>query len=715
MVTTPAGLVRDRTLLALSAVLLQIPFLRLGLSHLDEGSVLAIADSLHRGEVLYGNRLTHISPVTFELLAGFFDVFGATLLTARSFQALWFVGCVVLVHEILLRVVPRPWALAGGIAVLGIKSLAFPFWTVANYSQLALFLCLGSAYAAMRYLENHRFTWLAGAGLGIGLTLATKQNLGAYLSILLALAVAFDAIYERASIPRTAGRLGLLVFTACLPVAILLGRFAYLGTLDGFLERAVFGIFQLPGSYRLPLPSLRLWAFQLEEMGTLSFTYFPVAITQLSWQGELNLYSRATVFAIETAVKLIYYVPVLSMGAACVFLVRDGRRGLPRERWSPQALLALFAAMAFASMLYRPDWIHLTNVYPVLLLLCVWVFHRFVVHSRWARVPVLGLASLWIAAALGCGYAIFRTHTTPFETPAGKMILTPIDAESIAPLLDFLETRPAAEPILIFPAEPVFYFLARRPVPIRFEHIMPGLLLPGDDATLADDLARVDRVIFNPHIFPTVSVPVTDFAPRLVQTLATDFEVERVLSPRAIVLTRRDPAPDRLETRVDFWSEFNPTAYPAIDEDLDKQVPKAWPRSIERTTWLMYRVIATPLDIDRESACVGVRHSVETGDRLAFRPAFHPGSWSGALLAPPGLPVRFRIEIRTPFKTPRIVYESEQIANPMGDEREIDLAPWTGKNIGVRFCAELVLPEEDPSPKTYLAVGWAEPRIVRRR
>ena len=53
---------RALALLGISSLLIQLPFLDRALSPIDEGSMLAIAESLSGGEVLYRDRATFISP-----------------------------------------------------------------------------------------------------------------------------------------------------------------------------------------------------------------------------------------------------------------------------------------------------------------------------------------------------------------------------------------------------------------------------------------------------------------------------------------------------------------------------------------------------------------------------------------------------------------------------------------------------------------------------
>ncbi len=150
------GSAADRTALGLLAVLstaLQVPFLRRGISFYDEGSILAIADALHRGELLYRDRATPTAPLTYELMGVLFDLFGPHLLVGRILQAVVFVLCVLAVYAILRHFMGVRAACLGALALLPLKTLAFPFWTVVNYSQVAMLFWLATTAALLQYLR----------------------------------------------------------------------------------------------------------------------------------------------------------------------------------------------------------------------------------------------------------------------------------------------------------------------------------------------------------------------------------------------------------------------------------------------------------------------------------------------------------------------------------------------------------------------------------
>ena len=73
--------------LGLLSVGLQLPFLARGISRLDEGSILTIAQALGEGSVLYRDHATFVGPVIYELMALLLE-HGGGLLVGRLLQAL---------------------------------------------------------------------------------------------------------------------------------------------------------------------------------------------------------------------------------------------------------------------------------------------------------------------------------------------------------------------------------------------------------------------------------------------------------------------------------------------------------------------------------------------------------------------------------------------------------------------------------------------------
>jgi len=98
---------------ALGAVAIQLPIFAHWLSLLDEGYLLAIADDVNRGKVLYRDVYVDAPfPGAFHILAAWFRIAGTSVFASRLLMLAAFTIFAVLVYAIGRRVLSRGWSLA---------------------------------------------------------------------------------------------------------------------------------------------------------------------------------------------------------------------------------------------------------------------------------------------------------------------------------------------------------------------------------------------------------------------------------------------------------------------------------------------------------------------------------------------------------------------------------------------------------------------------
>lgn len=684
--------------LVLLSLLLQFPFLNRGISLHDEGSILTIADGLRNGEVLYLDRVTPLGPLTYELMAFLMKALGPSFLVGRVFQMLVLTGCIVLVHSILLRVVGPRAAVLGAISVLALKPLAFPLWTMVNYSQIAMLLCLASILILMRYLSRPGASWLLAVGVGVGLTLLTKQNLGVVLAGAIAVTLVLDGWNdaERRLHP-LAARLGLLLLGTVAPVAVVFFLYLTAGAGGDFIHRAVLGLVYLAPAYLVPLPGLEPWAVGPQGAGQQAFTYFPAPLFNLGWQGASWVFSGATALLIEYLVKIAYYLPIAAFILGAYSVVRTRGSRIPRATWSALVLITVFGAGAYSSMLYRADWAHVMNVYPALIVLCVTVLARSAERYSFPWWAGIVLCAIWLGAGLATTAAVLAVYRTPVDMPRGRMLGAPSRARETARVLAYLDQQRDDERILILRGEPLYYFLSGRRVPLAFDLLMPGVITPADDASVADRLASIDQVIYNPQETPLVPSPIVDYAPRTAAVLAGDFRVDRMVSKTALILKRRREVALPETVEVDLWDRF-----------YELQLPS---ERIVRESWIMYRVIVVQLEAEGARTCFSLSHRVGRGEAISVTPLSHPDTWSARAQGISMSDVMFEISIREKSPIKKAMGVEERILGEPGVPIRVPLDAFVGRSIEIRFCAG---PSHgDRAVPTPERVGWAEPSIVR--
>ena len=699
-------------ILGLTSALLQIPFLNRGISFYDEGSILAIADGLHNGELLYRDRVTLLPPLTYELMRLLFDLFGPHLLVGRILQAVVFVLCTLLIYSILRHFLPSSGAFLGALAFLPIKTLAFPFWTLVNYSQIAMLFSLATILLTLRFFATGRWLWLALGGGGVGMTVITKQNLGTLLAVTVAVPVALDALRLRQDVLRALGRRAMaLLVGGAPPVCVMVALFAKRGTLGDLIQRVVFDLRHVS---QLPPVAVPI-TYGSAEPGAVLFTYFPAALAHLTWQGRLDLLAHSVLFvSIGHAVQAAYVAPLLAMAIALVLL--GWRTSIRQCQWSGLLLLLTFATTAYASMLYRADWTHLMNIAPSLLLLCAVVLRRLTERTRLAVALPLALSFVWIAISCLAGLAIFLAYDTPIETPRGRLFAPSREVRDATRVLNYVQGQSPQERILFFRADPLYYFLLDRRIPIMLDLVMPALLSSEDDTLISQRLAQIDQIIYNPQPYITLSTPVTDYVPQTTHVLATDFRAVQSLGPTAIVLKPHHQERHEDETVVDLWNDRS-GLLGSVEFDEQPTRASASPLPIEGANWMMYRVLAVSLRERKLSKCIVLTHAVGPLESVSTIPLLNPQTWSREDDEPEFLRhasgAVFRVTVHSQSGGgDETLYAAEQHLGVPPEKLRLPLDRFVGQQVEIRFCAALPA-EAPPGPRVALA-GWAEPRIVRR-
>jgi len=660
-------------ILAFAAVAVQIPFLMRGISFNDEGSILAIADGLANGERLYADRSTVLGPLTYELLALLFRLLGPRLLIGRVLSLVSFAASALLCFEILRRTQGRRVAWLGALAVIALKPLAFPLWTIVNYSSIALPLALGSLAALLVHIDSRRLAWLALSGTLASFTILAKQNIGLLAGSVIALAIALQAKRSTGSL---AGRVWrpLAAASAGFSVAIgaLLLSYDWQGNLGAFAQRAILGSLTAAKAYGIPLPPLCPWAWAPESFGARVFSYLPAAYFNLLWEGRLK--AGWILVLMEILVKLAYLLPptaaVLALGRAF-----SGRWNLMDPR---MAAPFLFGTGAYLSMLYRPDWAHLVNVAPAALLLVGIVWPSF---GRIPRGFGIAALALWLAGSVLTFWAVLRAYDTRVSTPVGTLVGASSRAAELRSVMAWVSEQPRTERVLFLRGKPLYYFLSGRQIPIRFDLLMPGLVKVSDDREIAHNLSQIDTVVYQLRETPLIPLPIGAYAPRTAQVLARYFRLERRISDDALLLRHRsEPAEPRAGVR-DLWRESASSGAGS---------------PIARYRWLFFDVLTA-----REAGgCLHFDHIARSGEALTVTPLLRPDLWGRGIEAE--LLIRIWASKARGAPVRRIVQKTTGGFQPL----QIGLEPVGGLPLQIELCTD---PREDRP------TGFGNPRITRVR
>ena len=504
----------DCSILAVLSLILSYPLYLRGLSPLDEGALLHIAERISGGEVLYRDLATGVMPGVYYLLALVFRLFGPSIEAGRYLQmALLGVNCCLfyLIAEHFLR---RPARLTAALLYLSVTLFAFRF---PNYSILSIFfLHLGFLFF-LRFSRDDKLSWLTLSSLALSCAFLAKQNYGALVfAALVAALLASNRLRDPA---RTARQLALMIVVFMLPLLAVGAYFGVVGALDELWSYTVVSLFEETlGSFYKPYPLIgREPLFFTRELG--NYTPFqPLA--------QALIFRRSAAWFIA-AIGLAFAIPLAILVLSGV---RTAWRWLAGRAQPAELALTLSAIALFGGVFPRSDYHHLILVISFCLLV-----GGHLVQSLADRLPrpaalsvpvavgALGYATLSVIAAASVPFAWPRPQDTPLGIERAESIR--VDEKLAKALRSTVSyTREHAspdEPIFVLPKDPLLYFLTQRRNPTPFPLALPGSFDEGD---LLAALPEVDLVLYTDYGHD--DHPLLSLFPDLVAYLERHFSVD---------------------------------------------------------------------------------------------------------------------------------------------------------------------------------------------
>jgi hypothetical protein len=689
-------------------IALQWPLRLYSLNPLDEGLVVQVADDLAHGHRLYRDAALYAFPGAFWLLAKLFELGGSRIELARTLAVVVF-ACASGIVFLTARWWYERRAALGVVALfVTYRVWAYPHWQFFGYATFAAAWALAATWLLGEGLARGRGGLVLAAGVASGLAVCGKQDAGVATTV--ALAGAALVQMPHASL----GRLGAFVRFGVGAAAVggaMLGWLVWHGIVADFWREAIlaplYGVQHFAYQRRPPLwplgstdPTLRAGVFG----------WFP-AILLDSWFVELTatrLWRETGI--VDTALKLVYYVPPLVLLTGVVTWWRDRDRTAVADRARALVTLALGAASWLA---FNPpqDWVHLLVLFPPTILIAayVWAHHaeRRPVWQGLGRSAGMGLFAL--TAFLVAGFV--QRHDTVVRTPRGVLVGSAPHAQAVQALVDGLGQRPRA-PLAVWPHAPLINFLADRPALSRYYVLWPVDRDRERDAraSAALDATPAADVVYMANQDRRLGV-MANYAAPLFRHLVEHYEVADIYGGEVGGLTfarleRRRPPAGRSLLGEEFVAAtvlvepMDGAAHPVLGAEREAAAGDAvWPftpvlRVATRPDAgiaVVYRVL--PAAGDRFAAAVGV-----TPDRI------------GSYFVPP---VTFTVGVRAAGgPQEQAVWTSTIDVNRDPPARRltpvtIDLSPWAGATI------ELVLRTSSApvAPPQSDCAGWAAPRV----
>jgi len=489
----------------------------------DEGALLTAAVKLLHGGVFYRDVDAYALPGASYLLALAMAIFGEHLAVARAIAGATFCAMVLGVYGCALSLMDTKRAAVCGLALLGLKFVAYPIYTMFFYADISV----AAALLALALFLRHDFAGpskrLFFVGLLTAASIVTKQSTGLLVAIVFGLVLSLPG-FAHAIRSTNTRRAELASYGAGLALA--LGTMSLYFVFNGVFGDMLRGAFVRPFTGYWPtsevsfLPPLAWWQFgRLVESGP---TYFPQLYFELVlYWSHLDPQSTDLGFALgEIASRLIYTsLPVVFGICAGLWIQallrpseggRDGSRPATAVLAKGRFFSAAGVSLAIvASAFPRADFVHVVTVYPAVVLTLFALGrpsllgvsssgeHDSPMPARSRRLGIEGASVLILLALtswLSLRYDSILTHRISIDR--ADLWVKPQHAW-LESLVEFVQSEvPPGEPLFVYGHEAQWYFLTDRYTPRPFSQLYPGMTSDETGEEIAGLIARTrPRVI----------------------------------------------------------------------------------------------------------------------------------------------------------------------------------------------------------------------------
>jgi len=532
-----------------ASIAIQIPLYNRTLIFFDEGIIFNISESVLNGGVVFKDEPSFVLPGIFYLLALLYKVFGVSFLVSRYAMAVVFSATAILVFLISRPIMSELMAFLIALLFVTHRLWAFPVWNMIGYAAFSMFFLAVALLLLLKFAETPQSATVFLVGIFVATAAMFKQDYGGFAGIGMFLyillwpslrAKAVDAPEVRISRLKAAGAYIFGGLVVCLPV---FAYFAYKGALDDLVQNA----FLLPISLettRETTPLIPLWPLLKQDAFLRGnwLQYAPAVSFMrhlLSWQSATPpgfLYRETPIW--EILLKLIHYMPYLTSLATVILLAKHYIKGTFSTKHMKTVAVLIFAVSVFMTQHEPFDFAHLMQMYlPVFLLLG---FLADAVYSKARLRKMLFYLALSAGAILMVLYLyhtvagvsfIANLHSAKLEGPRADIYLSEYDRDSCSEALRFIkENTSSDEPILVLPYHSLFYFLAQRPNPTRFEAIWPVKIFENMDKEIiaASEEKHVEYIVEFPQVHKAIG-SYKEFAPEIADYIHNNFAIEKAI------------------------------------------------------------------------------------------------------------------------------------------------------------------------------------------
>jgi len=446
----------------------------------DEGIVLQGAQRILAGQVLYRDFFSFLTPGSYYWVALFFKVFGSSILVARAVLLVEGALFSTITYLLARRVCAR-WS--AFLASLCLTLTGLPYWFVVLHNwDSTLWACL-ALYCAVLFLEVPRYATLFALGWFSALTCLFEQSKGAGLVVGLGLAFIILAITDREMSPHWKPAFwGLLALGFGLPFLVTFLYFAVNHSLFVMLE-----------AWLWPLDNYS--AVNKTPYGFVGSREAIAAVYTGPWP------SRMTAIIVTAPWFFIPSLPLIAIGVL-IYVIPKKRRGRLDGKWHAYYVVissVVIGLLASAVATGRPDFTHLMFLSPVVFVTLSWIIDGHLLPSRFVRLALPFLVFALLLSCLAFGAALLLkplNSSASLHTRRGALKAGRSDE-----VIDYIQAKfSPGQTILVYPDQPLYYYLTGTFGPGRYEHLIPGFHTTDQFRDFATELeaARTPMVLFEP-------------------------------------------------------------------------------------------------------------------------------------------------------------------------------------------------------------------------
>lgn len=422
----------------------------------DEGIVLQGAQRVLSGQVPYRDFFSFITPGSFFGMAVLFKVFGNSILVGRT-VLLIYGGLFSVVTYLLARRVCSRWQAIFAAYLLLVTCLPYRFVILHNWdSTMWAYLAL---YCTVGLLQRPHWLWSFGAGTFAAFTVLCEQSKGA--GIVVGIGV------------------GLIIIWRSQPEGNFWTRWSLASMLGGFALPFVLTAAYFASRHCLTT-MLEDWFWPLRHYSAVNrLPYGYQTISPEDWEGlfiNASWGQRLFYLLLTSPCFLVPVLPTLALGILVFHSRRLWRKKPPGMASRYYIILSAAVVGLVLSTLAtgRPDLTHIMYIAPPLFVVLAWTVSGHVTRSTVLDTlkPVLQIYLLIFFT--GFGMLLFwgpRNAHLRLSTRRGT--LKACFSDSVLPYIQANVT--VGDKILIYPYQPLYYYLSGTFSPTVFEYLQPGL------------------------------------------------------------------------------------------------------------------------------------------------------------------------------------------------------------------------------------------------